>query len=115
MKREDWQNLDAGQLAIARLVDVRLKSNPELVATPGSDSLSHPDSDRITSFVEGRLEGDDAGAMISHLVRCSPCRHLTAQLARTSTEACEIGDAVLPAEEPSIVDGILQRLRESFV
>lgn len=113
MKRQDWQNLNAEHLAIARLVDLRLKSNPEFISNPES-SVSHPDSDLVTSFVEGRLEAGDARAIISHLVRCSSCRHLTAQLARTLPEDCEVGNAVMPAETSSAVDGIIERLRESF-
>ncbi len=111
MKHEDWQNLDAEQLAIARMVEVRLRSN----AVRAETSSTHPDSDLMNSFVEGRLESDQEQFLISHLVKCSSCRQLTAQLARATPDENEVGNAIAPIEEPSLVDGLIERLRRSFV
>jgi anti-sigma factor RsiW len=109
MKRNDGKSLDAEQLVIARLIDLRLKSNPAHLETDAS--LSHPDADSMTSFLEGRLESDDSRALVSHLVQCSSCRHLSAQLARADDE---VSDRVGPEKESPFMDGLLDRLRSSF-
>lgn len=110
MKRHDGQNLAVEQLAIARLIDLRLKSNPAFLTNADTPS-SHPDTDTITSFVEGRLESGDAQSVTSHLVKCSSCRFLTAQLARTELPADNDS-----AEEKSLsVDRLIERLRNSLV
>lgn len=114
MKRHDGHNPAVEQLAIARLIDLRLKSNPAFL-TNADTSSAHPDTDTITSFVEGRLESADAESMTSHLVKCSSCRFLTAQLARTELPADESGDAVSAEEGSLSVDRLIERLRNSLV
>lgn len=113
MKRDEWQNSDPEQLAIAGMVELRLRANAELIPE-GDAAHVHPDSDFLTSYVEGQLGLDEAQTMISHLVRCASCRHLTAQYARTFSTDDEIGDAVTPAEKLSAVEGIIERLRHGF-
>jgi anti-sigma factor RsiW len=109
MKLKRGQNLDAEQLAIARMIDLRLKAHQTDLEIDAL--LSHPDADSMTSFVEGRLEPDDSRALVSHLVKCSSCRQMTAQLARMDDE---VGDTVVPEKQSPFMDGLLERLRSGF-
>ena len=111
MRHNDWQNLDAEQLAIARLIDRRLTSYQTDLETGASPS--HLDADAMTSFVEGRLELDDSRAVVSHLVECASCRHLTAQVAKIMPDD-EVGDSVVPEKESPFLDRLLERLRNSL-
>ncbi len=40
----------------------------------------HPDDDSLAAFIEGRLTESEAEPMVNHLVECSFCRHITAEL-----------------------------------
>lgn len=111
MKHSDWQNLDAEQLAIARLIHRRLTSYQTDLETEAL--LSHLDADSMTSFVEGRLESEDSRTVVSHLVACASCRYLTAQLAKIVPDE-EVGDSVVPEKQSPFMDGLLERLRNSF-
>jgi anti-sigma factor RsiW len=46
----------------------------------------HLDEDALSAFVEGRLSETESAPLIKHLVSCTSCRHITAQLVRLDTE-----------------------------
>ena len=67
--------------AIARIIGNRLKSYDDIGATE-----NHPDEDTISAFVEGRLEEVESSNIVSHLIVCRTCRHITAQLSQLDDE-----------------------------
>ena len=78
-------------------------------------NVRHLDQDSMTAFVEGRLSEREATPMVDHMVDCSFCRHVTAELVRLDLEfADEPAPVVQEAAEPSriaeVLNGILSRI-----
>jgi len=71
----------------------------------------HLDEDALNAFLEGRLSEDEAAPVVKHLVSCSNCRHITAQLVRLEmeVEGLDVG-ATLPTEKPSHIRAFLSEL-----
>ena len=63
------------------MIGNRLKSYADIGATD-----NHPDEDTICAFVEGRLEEVESSHLVSHLIVCRTCRHITAQLSQLDDE-----------------------------
>jgi hypothetical protein len=61
---------------IAGLLDVFLKTQNSNSAEP------HLDHDTLNALVEGRLNRVEAKPITTHLVKCSFCRHVTAELVK---------------------------------
>ncbi|MDQ4121272.1 MAG: zf-HC2 domain-containing protein [Acidobacteriota bacterium] len=91
MKQEQFnqENQQIGQLLAAFLKN---KKSESPVATD-----AHLDEDSISAFVDGTLSNREAEPIMRHLVGCSPCRKITAQLARLAEELHEHPEAVLSA------------------
>lgn len=106
MKHTEQQNGDFESAAIRRLIDLRLKAR----LRDKSLSDSHPDDDVVSAFVEGQLEDAESLSVISHLVGCTSCLHLTAQLARFEPEADEVAHASPPEETPGPLQRFFDRL-----
>lgn len=88
--KSQTDNRDFPRAAISRLVAERLKlrlagDNPSVAGT------MHLDADTMTAFVEGRFEDAEARPLISHLVNCASCLHLTAELIRYDSDPDEAG------------------------
>lgn len=109
MKHPEQQNGDFETTAIRRLIDIRLKARLSDKNLP-SASAAHPDDDLVNAFVEGRLEDAESLAVISHLVSCTSCLHLTAQLARFEPEMDEVGSTTTPTEDPGPLQRFFDRL-----
>jgi len=105
MNMAEKQKGDPQVAAIRRLIDARLKARTRQNAARAV--AGHPDEDVINAFVEGWLEESDSKSLISHLVSCPSCLHLTAQLIR-SDPATE--DVVSPSAAAD--QGPLQRFFE---
>lgn len=71
---------------------------------------SHPDDDVINAFVEGRLDENESHAIVSHLIVCSPCLHLTAQLIRLQPVIEDTTEAVIAESEPGPLQRFFDRL-----
>lgn len=71
---------------VRRLLDVRLKARLRAAA----EAANHPDDDVINAFVEGQLDDSESGSLVSHLIACGSCLHLTAQLIRLQPETEEV-------------------------
>ena len=69
--------------AIRQMIHGRLQAR---LATEPLAREPHLDEDAICAFVEGRLEEGEASPVISHLIACPSCRHMTAQLIRLGTQ-----------------------------
>lgn len=95
---------------LGRLIELRLKARLSERATSASAS-PHPNEDLINAFVEGSVGEPESDFMISHLVECAACLHLTAELIRQGPVTDEI-NSLSPAEEQP---GPFQRFIDSFV
>ncbi len=72
----------------------------------------HVDEDSLAAFAEGRLGERESGPVVSHLVDCSFCRHVSAQLIRLNAEFAESDaeTAALPGVEPARISEVLSGL-----
>jgi hypothetical protein len=62
---------------------------------------AHIDSDTLSAFVEGSLNEREATPVIGHLVRCSFCRHISADLIRLEFEFADAPVTAAPADAPA--------------
>ena len=76
----------------------------------------HLDTDSLAAFTEGNLSAAEARPMVSHLVDCSFCRHITAELVRLDL-AFSDNPVISPAAETSepsrvsaVLNGLLSRI-----
>ena len=103
MKQEQFnqENQQIGQLLTAFL-----KSN-----TNQSVSDKHLDEDLISAFVDGSLSQRESEPVLKHLVGCSPCRKITAQLARLAEELNEQPEPLpIAAAQPNRLQKFLTSL-----
>ena len=94
---------------LRRIVHEHLRRRALLA--PSSPAGTHLDEDALNAFVEGRLSETESAPLIKHLVGCSTCRHITAQLIRLEMEVA--GDEVsppLPTEKPGHIRTFLSEL-----
>ena len=78
---------------------------------PSNLSGGHLDQDTLAAFTEGNLSELEARPAVSHLVDCSYCRHITAELVRLDLEFADEPVPVLSREaQPSKISEVLQGL-----
>ena len=72
----------------------------------------HLDEDSVAAFVEGNLQEREAQPIITHLVDCSFCRHVTSELVRLDFALADEGTAQIAVEDgkPSKVSEVLSGL-----
>lgn len=71
----------------------------------------HLDEDLLTAFVEGGLTERESKPVLSHLVDCSFCRHVTAELVKLDFAfADEAATVPVAQNEPSSVSDVLNNL-----
>lgn len=97
--------------AIRGLIDRRLKERV-LSAQPMAAG-AHLDEDALAAFVDGRMGEDDSPRVISHLVACTFCRRITAQLVRLESEM-PADETTTPQHPPAESRGRLRRLLEEL-
>ncbi len=107
--KSETDNRDFPRAAISRIVAERLKlrlasENPSVAAT------EHLDPDTMAAFVEGRFDDAEARPLISHLVNCASCLHLTAELIRYESETEGTSSATLPDESAGPLRRFFDRL-----
>jgi hypothetical protein len=71
----------------------------------------HLDDDLLSAFTEGRLNENESAPVLSHLVACSFCRHITAELVRLDS------DVGPERESPALVqkdDGRIRRMLDEL-
>jgi hypothetical protein len=77
---------------------------------------THLDDDTLSAFVEGSLSSREAKPIVSHLVDCTFCRHVTSELIRLDlafAETTEVRQPIVEAEPSRIsevLNGILSRI-----
>lgn len=69
----------------------------------------HLDQDTLAAFTEGALSEREAKPIVSHLVDCSFCRHVTAELVRLDMafEETPVESRIAETTEPSKVSEVL--------
>jgi hypothetical protein len=104
--------MNSKEIQIQGLVDLFLRANTNNGFEVNSD---HLDEDMLTAFVEGNLTEREAMPVTTHLVGCSFCRHITAELIKL--DYAFAGDnrtvSVASAEPTKVADvlsGILSRI-----
>lgn len=71
----------------------------------------HLDEDSLTAFTEGNVTEREAPPIVKHLVACSFCRHVTAELVKLDLAFNEGAVAVTAIEnQPSKVSEVLSNL-----
>ena len=111
MKTPEQENTDCETPLTGRFIDVRLKARlRDQSLSPAS--IDHPDDDVISAFVEGRLADAESLSIISHLVSCASCLHLTADLIRLEPEITEVSAESMPDQEPGSLRRFLDRIAE---
>lgn len=92
---EDTRNMTPQEAAMANLVGQFLKVRSAAEFNRAADG-PHLDQDTLAAFTEGSLSEREAKPVVSHLVDCSFCRHVTAELVRL-----EMAFAETPAPSPA--------------
>jgi hypothetical protein len=109
---ENTGNLHAQEIKIQGLIDRYLKAK----TVNNNGEGQHLDEDSLTAFVEGNLSQRESKPIVSHLVDCSFCRHITAELVRLDLAFAieEIPLAAVQNEQPSkiseVLNGLLSRI-----
>lgn len=85
-----------------------------LVATPML-AATHLDEDALSAFTEGRLSETESSPVVKHLIACSFCRNITAQLVRLDSEVAEKSSSVPASSSPAQEEpGRIRRLLEDL-
>lgn len=81
------------------------------LTAPPIAAADHLDDDFLSAFVEGRLSEAESSSTLKHLVACSSCLHMTAQLVRLDSEVSGIRESrVITEEEPGRIRRLLDDL-----
>lgn len=71
----------------------------------------HLDEDLLTAFTEGNLNEREAEPIVAHLVDCSFCRHVTAELVRLDLAFAGEDVQIIAADnQPSKISEVLNNL-----
>jgi hypothetical protein len=99
-------------LQIQGVIDRYLRSKVSGDNSSIAASDRHLDEDSLAAFTEGNLSQREAQPIVSHLVDCSFCRHVTAELIRL--DLAFAGEEIQPAaaieSQPSKISEVLSNL-----
>lgn len=110
-----WQ-LQAQDIQIQGLLDnfLRLRSSGNYQEISRENHLSE---DSLAAFVEGNLNQREATPIVSHLVDCSFCRHVTAELVRLDFAFAEtefarpvMSETAEPSRISEVLSGLMGRI-----
>ncbi len=90
---------------------LRLKVSSDTINTEGQ----HLDQDALTAFVESRLTLRETPPIVNHLVKCSFCRHITAELVRLDLAFADDEEVFTvnekqPSKVSEVLSGLLTRI-----
>jgi hypothetical protein len=106
---ENTGKRNSEEIQIQGLLDRYL--NRQSTANGLSTQQNHLDEDYLTAFVEGNLSEREAKPIVSHLVDCSFCRHVTAELIRLDFAfADEQVQVAVQESQPSKISEVLHGL-----
>ncbi len=107
------ENFNSEELKIQGLLNryLRLKVSANGLTVEGQ----HLDEDSLTAFVEGNLGQRETQPIISHLVNCTFCRHITAQLVKLEMAFADeeiklVVDENQPSKVSEVLSGLLSRI-----
>ena len=103
-------NLSSADIRMIGLVDRYLK-----VKSDNEYNEAHLNEDTLTAFVEGGLNKRESKYVVNHLVGCSFCRHITAELVKLEMAFAEETTPEVeyknePTKVSEVLSGILSRL-----
>lgn len=110
---EKTGNLRSQEVDIQGLIDGYLKAKR---ANNSANEGRHLDEDSLTAFVEGNVSRRELPTIVSHLIDCSFCLHITAELVRLDLAFASEEVRPVPAqtEQPSkiseVLSGLLSRI-----
>ena len=105
---ENTGNTNIEELRIQGLLDRYLNRQS---ASSLAAQQAHLDEDSLTAFVEGNLSERESKPIVSHLVDCSFCRHVTAELVRLDLAfADEQVQTLVEESQPSKISEVLNNL-----
>lgn len=108
-------NLNPEEIKIQSLLGryLNARSSAEQVSNTGVD---HLDEDTLSAFIEGGLNEREAKPIVSHLVDCTFCRHMTSELVRLDLAFADTVEVRVPVQEQEpakisqVLNGILTRI-----
>ena len=113
MENKDY--MTPQESAIQELVGQFLKARSKADFN-SSGSGPHLDHDSLAAFTEGNLSEREAKPLVSHLVDCSFCRHVTAELVRLDMAFAEtpaearVAEMAEPSRVSEVLSGLLSRI-----
>jgi len=113
-KMENKGLINSEDIQIQSLLDrfLRLRVSSDVLLP----EEQHLDEDSIAAFVEGNLQEREAQPIVKHLVDCSFCRHVTAELVRLDFALADedVLQVAVADEKPSrvseVLNGLLSRI-----
>ncbi len=103
-------NIKKDNSQIAFLIDGFLKVR----STTSVLIETHLDEDSLNAFIEGQLSKVESQPIINHLVGCSFCRQVTAELVKLELSFAETDPVVSQHSEPTkvseVINGLFSRL-----
>lgn len=112
---ENKGNITPQEAAIQNLVAQFLKARSASEFNRAADG-PHLDQDSLAAFTEGTLSEREAKPVVSHLVDCSFCRHVTAELIRLDMAFAEtpataaIAETAEPSKISEVLSGLLSKI-----
>lgn len=105
---ENTGKMNPQELQIQGLVDRFLKVR----TAKTTEENWHLDEDALSAFVEGNLNQREATPIVSHLVDCSFCRNVTAELVRLDMAFAgeEVRVVEVESAQPSKISEVLNGL-----
>ncbi len=112
---ENNVNITPQEAAIQNLLSqyLKVRSGNDLNR---SGAGPHLDQDSLAAFTEGNLSEREAKPIVSHLVDCSFCRHVTAELIRLDLAFADTPASVPvstqsePSKVSEVLSGLLSRI-----
>ena len=112
---ENKGNIGPQEAAIQNLVGQFLQARSGHEFNGAADG-PHLDQDSLAAFTEGVLSEREAKPVVSHLVDCSFCRHITAELIRLDMAFAEspaearITKTAEPTKVSAVLSGLLSKI-----
>lgn len=106
---ENKGNINSEELNIQKLLSnyLHLQVSSNGLSAEGQ----HLDEDSLSAFVEGNLGQKESQPIVSHLVDCSFCRHVTAELVKLDFAfAEETSQVSVKTEAPSRISEVLSNI-----
>ncbi|MCW5960506.1 MAG: hypothetical protein KIS76_10125 [Pyrinomonadaceae bacterium] len=106
--------LNSEELKIEKLLNLFL--NARVSGDVSSEAVGeHLDDDTISAFVEGDLNREESVPVIKHLVDCSFCRNVTAELVKLDLHFADepVVESVIeevPSKITQVLNGILAKI-----